>query len=370
MSVALASAVLFSCLGPLSVLGSAWSPSNAITSVKTTRAGSGCAFGFMLLQVRDPLQGGRLPPQARTGARRAVCLNNERNRPKESDRFCLPRSPLEGKFVPVNERMTFQAEMKALDALDEAEKAQALQPTEDLQQKFDAKGDVTYGIRFEVEREFSKKSVEARERWRDPEYRENVIRNRKRVARKDADAAMQRSKKASEPKTRRLPRLHDLLHSDVIAWAPEGGGLSGWYSASESTSGERSSSRLHESSTYTAVLSERERLGAGASSGGEGSSGARGMKTVPSEWSEGTRRKVYNLKLLRQNQNEWMAQRLGTDSDAPAQRAMRGTLEWRLEKQARYKMAARKRVEAQRLKAEREELETLADTTKSPEGSR
>ena len=94
------------------------------------------------------------------------------------------------------------------------------------------------------------------------------------------------------------------------------------------------------------------------------------MKTVPSEWSEGTRRKVYNLKLLRQNQNEWMAQRLGTDSDAPAQRAMRGTLEWRLEKQARYKMAARKRVEAQRLKAEREELETLADTTKSPEGSR
>ena len=118
MSVALASAVLFSCLGPLSVLGSAWSPSNAITSVKTTRAGSGCAFGFMLLQVRDPLQGGRLPPQARTGARRAVCLNNERNRPKESDRFCLPRSPLEGKFVPVNERMTFLAEMKALDALE------------------------------------------------------------------------------------------------------------------------------------------------------------------------------------------------------------------------------------------------------------
>ena len=44
-----------------------------------------------------------------------MCLNNDARRPQEDERFCLPHSRFEGRFVPVNEQMTFQAEMQALD---------------------------------------------------------------------------------------------------------------------------------------------------------------------------------------------------------------------------------------------------------------
>lgn len=94
-----------------------------------------------------------------TPARRWVCLNNDSRRPPEDERFCLPHSRFEGRFVPVNEQMTFQAEMEALDALDEAESKVASQP-DDVEAKFDENGDVTVGLLYRGSRGWSKKSVE------------------------------------------------------------------------------------------------------------------------------------------------------------------------------------------------------------------
>jgi hypothetical protein len=98
----------------------------------------------------------RIAPGA---AQRWVCLHNDSRRPPEEERFCLPHSRFEGRFVPVNEQMTFQAEMEALDALDEAESKLASQP-DDFEAKFDENGDVTVGLFYRGSRGWSKKSVE------------------------------------------------------------------------------------------------------------------------------------------------------------------------------------------------------------------
>ena len=87
-----------------------------------------------------------------------MCLNNDARRPQEDERFCLPHSRFEGRFVPVNEQMTFQAEMEALDALDEAESKLASQSDEEG--KYDDKGDVTFGLLYGGSGGWSKKSVE------------------------------------------------------------------------------------------------------------------------------------------------------------------------------------------------------------------
>ena len=92
-----------------------------------------------------------------------MCLNNDSRRPQEDERFCLPHSRFEGRFVPVNEQMTFQAEMEALDALDEAESKLASQADEE--DKFDEKGDVTFGLLYRGSTGWSKKSVEGKMRF-------------------------------------------------------------------------------------------------------------------------------------------------------------------------------------------------------------
>ena len=75
------------------------------------------APAFNVPTHRGWTDGAKCKPAARpAGARRRwVCLNNDARRPQEDERFCLPHSRFEGRFVPVNEQMTFQAEMQALD---------------------------------------------------------------------------------------------------------------------------------------------------------------------------------------------------------------------------------------------------------------
>jgi hypothetical protein len=156
-----------------------------------------------------------------------VCLNNESRRPKGDERFCLPHSRFEGKFVPIQEQMTFRAEMEALDELDEAERRIEARGTDE--DNIDMRGDVTFGLRIEMSAGFSKRSVEARLRWKCPEYREKVIRKREDgpcaylpVA---APPSVQDDAAAAPPSG--LPRLHDLLQSDMVSWRPDSGGWGG-----------------------------------------------------------------------------------------------------------------------------------------------
>lgn len=164
---------------------------------------------------------------AARSAQRLVCLNNESRRPKGDERFCLPHSRFEGKFVPIHQQMTFRAEMEALDGLDEAERN--MEAGANKKDKIDKQGDVTFGLRMEMSAGFSKRSVEARLRWKCPEYREKVIRKREYgpgaylpVA---AAPRVQDDDAAAPPSA--LPRLHDLLQSDMVSWRPESGGWVG-----------------------------------------------------------------------------------------------------------------------------------------------
>ena len=346
-----------------------------------------CAFGFAL--IRNGMRGAgarsAVPP---CGTRSLVCLNNERNRPPPDTRFMLRHSPYEGKFVPINEQMTFTAEMEALDALDQEERALGLGELsdEEAQQKFDSEGDVTWGLRIEVARDFSTKSAEARARWQDPEYRHTQMRKREKKpghqpanasapligsARHSAAASVAQARALpalgslapaipdAPPPQRRLPRLHELLQTDAVAWSPEGGGWAGTGTLKreeEATGGAKGA---------TAQKGGKTVLGAG----GKGAK-MEGPRTVAVEREAGKERKRRSLKLLRSDQNQWMAQRLGggEDDGSGGSRARRGSVAHRLEKQDRYREAARQREREKRAR-QREQVELMRSTEEEVGGT-
>ena len=230
---ALLLASLMCCLGSRASLSSStYTPiGHAAAAGEPRLRGSVCAFAPVPLrgQAEAASASGGRPRSAcaARGALRLVCLNNESRRPKGDERFCLPHSRFEGKFVPIQEQMTFRAEMEALDELDEAERRIEARGTDE--DNIDMRGDVTFGLRIEMSAGFSKRSVEARLRWKCPEYREKVIRKREDgpcaylpVA---APPSVQDDAAAAPPSG--LPRLHDLLQSDMVSWRPDSGGWVG-----------------------------------------------------------------------------------------------------------------------------------------------
>jgi len=322
---------------------------------------------------------------------------------------------------------------QALDALDEAERSMASLPEEN---KLDAMGDVKFGLRYDQPKGWSKKSVEARTRWQEPEYRKQVLRKRKARQSEDDEGipvAPPTDKAVPlQPDPILLPRLSDLLGSDVVAWSPEGGG---WAGRGSTAHEEDTSEQIHIGNfvggRFGSVGKAREggsgaktssRKGSGGGTlermaggvRGKGASAATPVGDGPREdRSEGMLKKSKDLRLLHADQNAWMAQRLGSAADSPAKirgvssclfpshfclcsclasfpllsRLVRwcmlaykhtfsaskctmthttpkthtqaGTIEWRLEKQARYKAAAHKRIDSQRAKAA-EALEMVA----------
>ena len=229
---ALLLASLLCCVGSRASLSSSVStPIGHAPAAAGEQVRRGCGFAPLPFrgQAAAASMSGRCPRSvcAARGALRLVCLNNESRRPKGDERFCLPHSRFEGKFVPIQEQMTFRAEMEALDGLDEAERSIEAKGTDE--DNIDKQGDVTFGLRIEMSAGFSKRSVEARLRWKCPEYREKVIRKREDgpgvylpVA---AAPSVQNDSAAAPPSG--LPRLHDLLQSDMVSWRPDSGGWVG-----------------------------------------------------------------------------------------------------------------------------------------------
>ena len=240
---------------------------------------------------------------ASNGAKNLVCLNNASRRPKPDVRFGLPHSRFEGRFVPINEQMTFQAEMEALDSLDEVERSMASKSGEEG--KFDDKGDVSFGLRIEMSSGWSKKSMEARSRWKDPEYRKKVIRKR--------EASPMPDKVAPEAKieapVRKLPQLHDLLQSDMVSWTPHGGGWVG------SNLTESMSTSNFKRGSGTRTTSGRDFDGAGGGRVHKESGRDSEKKNAD---SPAMQKKIEDLRLLHQDQNAWMALRLSKASSSPA----------------------------------------------------
>jgi hypothetical protein len=220
-------------------------------------------------------------------------------------RFGLPHSRFEGRFVPINEQMTFQAEMEALDSLDEVERSMASKSGEEG--KFDDKGDVSFGLRIEMSSGWSKKSVEARSRWKDPEYRKKVIRKRESSPIHDTVAP---EAKVEAP-SRKLPQLHDLLQSDMVSWTPHGGGWVG------SNGTESMSISKFKQGSGTRAISGRDFDGAG---GGRVHKEEGGHDSEPKKNTDSPamQQKIEDLRLLHQDQNAWMAMRLSKDSSSPA----------------------------------------------------
>mmetsp|Transcript_44366 Transcript_44366/g.69375 ORF Transcript_44366/g.69375 Transcript_44366/m.69375 type:complete len:424 (+) Transcript_44366:92-1363(+) len=206
-------------------------------------------------------------------------------RPERDERFCLPHSRFEGKFVPSNEfgvGVTFQAEMEALDRLDEQERESMRRKNEDL---FDKDGDVRFGIvrrsngngmRAAPKPAWNRRSAAARKKWKDPEYR------RTRLGSSSSDLE---------------EGEYEDSWDDGEAWSQ---GLK----------------EPAEASTFEGAV-ETEYVGAE-------DMGAEGSKTA-------------KLKLMRRDQNQWQAERLGV-GEAPSK-----PLERRLQKRRNYKMAAIRR---------------------------
>ena len=182
------------------------------------------AFGLAILRVH----GAQLPNGYRRIGRAVaagwVCLNNASKRPKKDVGFILQHSPFEGRFVPINEQMTFQAEMEALDLLDETERSMLSQMANE-ENKFDRSGDVTFGLRYSSPKAWSKRSAAARSRWGDPEYREKVIRKREQQG--QHVSSVPSSAQAPPVAAHELPQLHSLLEHEMVSWSPEGGGWMG-----------------------------------------------------------------------------------------------------------------------------------------------
>lgn len=195
----------------------------------------------------------------------------------------------------------------------------------------------------------------ARQRWNDPAYRKKVI--RKREARPGEDENVE-TKEAREPDLappqRRLPQLHDLLQSDFVAWSPDSGGWVGTEGSTEASSADESTEEIlgHVGSSGKPGSVGSGRKDAGGRVGSQTISRAVGGSRSGSIKSEGMQRKIKKLRLLHADQNEWIARRLGKDDEVPARESARGSLAWRLEKQARYKAAALKRVAKQRAQNE------------------
>ena len=379
-------------LGAICMLqnGSSSAPAGALQPETSTARpiSRNCAFGFAL--IRNGMRGaGARSAVPLCGTRSLVCLNNERNRPPPDTRFMLRHSPYEGKFVPINEQMTFTAEMEALDALDQEERALVLGELsdEEAQQKFDSEGDVTWGLRIEVARDFSTKSAEARARWQDPEYRHTQMRKREKKpghqpanasapligsARHSAAASVAQARALpalgslapaipdTPPPQRRLPRLHELLQTDAVAWSPEGGGWAG------------TGTLLREEEATGGAKGATAQKG-GKTAFGAGGKGAKmeGPRTVAAEREAGKERKRRSLKLLRSDQNQWMAQRLegGEGDGGGGSRARRGSVAHRLEKQARYREAARQR-ESEKRARKREQVKLMRSTEDEVGGTR
>ncbi|KAJ1490888.1 hypothetical protein T484DRAFT_1934503 [Baffinella frigidus] len=91
-----------------------------------------------------------------------------------------PHSPFEGTFQPYDGYGTYEAEMKALDKLDEHDAAEDLKPPWARQ---DRRGDVTRGIhvddptdwREQAPKVWNKRSAAARKSWAEPGFRERVM---------------------------------------------------------------------------------------------------------------------------------------------------------------------------------------------------
>lgn len=175
---------------------------------------------------------------------------------------------------------------------------------------------------------------------------------RKREARLDDDENMEAKEGVREPDStspqRQLPQLHDLLRTDSVAWSPDSGGWVGKEDSSDENLG-----RAGENGSGS-NLRRDQGSHAGSQTVVNRTNGGGGSLE-----SEGMQRKIKNLKLLHADQNEWIARRLGKDGGAHA--AARGSLAWRLEKQARYKAAALKRVARQRAQSQSSAAEVELD---------
>jgi hypothetical protein len=305
------------CTGSLSSAHAVLHRSEAAAGAARRGAGPARVCAFAASPAGPPAAGGWAGrPRsacAAGGALRLVCLNNESRRPKRDDRFVLPHSRFEGRFVPIQEQMTFQAEMEALDGLDEAERS--MEAGANDQDKFDKQGDVTFGLRIEMSAGFSKKSVEARSRWKCPEYREKVI--SKRGESPDAHLPV-----AGAPSVQHdaaappcgLPRLEDVLfQSDVVSWRPDDGGWVGTETLLRTEKTQNAARRGAAAKTLARGGGESRGADAGDAAKkigakGKGGAGAR---------SKAMQKKVANLKLMHSDQNAWMAQRLSAENALP-----------------------------------------------------
>ncbi|EKX41714.1 hypothetical protein GUITHDRAFT_141717 [Guillardia theta CCMP2712] len=126
--------------------------------------------------------------------------------------------------------------MEALDQLDEMERAKAssLPPI-----RFDEKGDVSFGIHWREQTEWSRRSVAAKERWKDPIEKSDALKKRmeskrqaqgkkKKATRKqDKDSAVATQGKEEgdqDPRTEGKKRKSDKLrqlHQDQGTWLTE-----------------------------------------------------------------------------------------------------------------------------------------------------
>ena len=133
-----------------------------------------------------------------------------------------------GRFLPENDVVTFEAEMEALDKLEE--KGLVLQQLPDLHERYDASPrDQDISTRGTATLKWSRRSASARKRWADPEYRNAIL--EKRVQSRGATTAAAAVSSQYPPSSlhsilrRRCRRftvssLHSILHSILLQCGP------------------------------------------------------------------------------------------------------------------------------------------------------
>jgi hypothetical protein len=106
-----------------------------------------------------------------------VALHSKQNA-EDEERFVLYKSPYLGRFLPENDVVTYEAEMEALDKLEEKEDL-ALKKPLDIYERFDADPyEYELTSRGTSTLKWSRRSASARQRWADPSYRQAMIEKR------------------------------------------------------------------------------------------------------------------------------------------------------------------------------------------------
>ena len=157
-----------------------------------------------------------------------LAVHSKNQNAEEEERFVLSKSPFIGRFLPENDVVTFEAEMEALDKLEE--KDLVLQQLPDLHERYDASPrNQDISTRGTATMKWSRRSASARKRWADPEYRNAIL--EKRVQSRGATTAAAAVSSQYPPSSlhsilrRRCRRftvssLHSILHSILLQCGP------------------------------------------------------------------------------------------------------------------------------------------------------